>query len=162
SDIDTAEVDSLKALDPNRPIREADIKKRAAEGVSPSATAFGGKADIPRACLDPFRKSGTRAAMRNGKSYGVCRPQQRMERIAIERVPAAWKCSTENRPYGGEAQVVSSAGRPLSKFMRHPRAQPQDYVQLWKLERHGGSWSDARRSRPNNSSRISRQRLAER
>ena len=25
SDIDTAEVDSLKALDPNRPIREADI-----------------------------------------------------------------------------------------------------------------------------------------
>jgi hypothetical protein len=48
-----------------------------------------------------------------------------MERIAIERVPAAWKCSLENRPYGGEAQVVSSAGRLLSKLMRHPRAQPQ-------------------------------------
>jgi hypothetical protein len=28
SDIDTAVVDSLKALDPNRPIREADIAKR--------------------------------------------------------------------------------------------------------------------------------------
>jgi hypothetical protein len=26
SDIDTAAVDSLKVLDPNRPIREADIK----------------------------------------------------------------------------------------------------------------------------------------
>jgi hypothetical protein len=26
SDIDTAAVDSLKALDPNRPIREADMK----------------------------------------------------------------------------------------------------------------------------------------
>ena len=26
SDIDTGVVDSLKALDPNRPIREADIK----------------------------------------------------------------------------------------------------------------------------------------
>jgi hypothetical protein len=26
SDIDTATVDSLKALDPNRPIREADIE----------------------------------------------------------------------------------------------------------------------------------------
>src|SRR5262249_6595988 len=82
------------------------------------------------ACLrftgfDPFRKSGTRAAMAQRKSYGVCRPQQRMERMAIERVPAAWKCSLENRPYGGEAQVVSSAGRPLSKFMRNPRAQPQ-------------------------------------
>src|SRR5262249_6397768 len=31
-----------------------------------------------------------------------------MERIAIERVPAAWKYSVETRPYGGEAQVVSS------------------------------------------------------
>src|ERR1700737_912304 len=38
----------------------------------------------------------------------------------------------------------------------------KDYVGLWKLERHGRSWSDARRSRPNNSLRISRQRLAER
>jgi hypothetical protein len=28
SDIDTVVVDSLKALDPNRPIREADIEKR--------------------------------------------------------------------------------------------------------------------------------------
>ena len=28
SDIDTAVVDSLKALDPNRPIREADIQDR--------------------------------------------------------------------------------------------------------------------------------------
>jgi hypothetical protein len=26
-DIDTAEVDSLKALDPNRPIREADVPR---------------------------------------------------------------------------------------------------------------------------------------
>ena len=30
SDIDMAEVDSLKALDPNRPIREADKIKKAA------------------------------------------------------------------------------------------------------------------------------------
>ena len=51
-------------------------------------------------------------------------PQQRMERIAIERVPAA-KRSLENRPCGGEAQVVPGAGRSLSKFMSHPRAQPQ-------------------------------------
>jgi hypothetical protein len=28
SDIDTMTVDSLKALDPNRPIREADIRQR--------------------------------------------------------------------------------------------------------------------------------------
>jgi hypothetical protein len=28
SDIDTAAVDSLKVLDPNRPIREADIRTR--------------------------------------------------------------------------------------------------------------------------------------
>jgi hypothetical protein len=28
SDIDTAVVDSLKVLDPNRPIREADIRRR--------------------------------------------------------------------------------------------------------------------------------------
>jgi hypothetical protein len=54
-----------------------------------------------------------------------------MERIAIERVTAR-KCSVENRPYGGEAQVASTAGRPLLKFMRHPRAQSH-----WKLERHG-------------------------
>ena len=30
SDIDTAAVDSLKALDPKRPIREADIRSRSA------------------------------------------------------------------------------------------------------------------------------------
>jgi hypothetical protein len=63
-----------------------------------------------------------------------------MERIAIERVAAACKCSTENGPYGGEAQAVSSAGRSLSKFMRHPRSAFKDYVRLWKLERHRGSF----------------------
>ena len=36
SDIDTAAVDSLKALDPNRPIREADI----ATGVVDSLKAL--------------------------------------------------------------------------------------------------------------------------
>ena len=39
-DIDTAVVDSLKVLDPNRPIREADITMRSADSAS------GGKADI--------------------------------------------------------------------------------------------------------------------
>jgi hypothetical protein len=44
SDIDTAVVDSLKALDPNRPIREADVVLTAAngsfvpEGVDPTLT----------------------------------------------------------------------------------------------------------------------------
>src|SRR5262249_43348898 len=66
--------------------------------------------------IDPLRKSSTRAATQQPKSYSVYQSQQRMERIAIERVRAAWKCSTENRPCGGEAQVLSSAGRPLSKF----------------------------------------------
>jgi hypothetical protein len=33
SDIDTAAVDSLKALDPNRPIRETDIKRAGARLV---------------------------------------------------------------------------------------------------------------------------------
>src|SRR5262249_10191164 len=37
---------------------KADIKKRAAEVVSPSATAFGGKADIPERALTHF---GSRA-----------------------------------------------------------------------------------------------------
>jgi hypothetical protein len=38
------------------------------------------------------------------------RPQQRMERIAIEP-----RCGRmENEPYRGEAQVVFGAGRPLS------------------------------------------------
>src|SRR5438128_10244619 len=71
--------------------------------------------------IDPFRKPSTRICCdAQRKSYGVCRPQQRIERIAIKRVAAAWKCSVENMPcgpYGGEAQVVSSAGRPLSKFI---------------------------------------------
>ena len=40
SDIDTVPVDSLKALDPKRPIREADMSKDAFN------VAFGGKADI--------------------------------------------------------------------------------------------------------------------
>jgi hypothetical protein len=37
SDIDTVPVDSLKALDPDRPIREADIPRRArrATAISP-------------------------------------------------------------------------------------------------------------------------------
>ena len=39
SDTDTAVVKSLKVLDPNRPIREADIMQ---------LTAFGDKADIVR------------------------------------------------------------------------------------------------------------------
>ena len=38
--IDTAVMDSLKVLDPNRPIREADITMRSADSAS------GGKADI--------------------------------------------------------------------------------------------------------------------
>ena len=63
-----------------------------------------------------IRKSGTRICCdAQRKSYAVFLPQHQMERIAIERVPAAWKSSLENRPYGGEAQVVSSVGRP------HPR-----------------------------------------
>jgi hypothetical protein len=33
SDIDTAAVDSLKVLDPNRPIREADIESYGATGT---------------------------------------------------------------------------------------------------------------------------------
>jgi hypothetical protein len=40
SDIDTVVVDSLKALDPNRPIREADIKRRRPMSV------IEGKADM--------------------------------------------------------------------------------------------------------------------
>jgi len=85
-----------------------------------------------------------------------------MERIAIERVSAAWKRSTENRPYGGEAQVVSSAGRPLSNLSAILKLNIKDYVRLWKLEKtQGESCSDARRSRPNNSLSIPRQRLAE-
>ena len=35
SDIDTVAVDSLKALDPNRPIREADMPFLALQGYSP-------------------------------------------------------------------------------------------------------------------------------
>jgi len=38
----TADVDSLKALDPSRPIREADIHSEL------SMSAFGGKADMTR------------------------------------------------------------------------------------------------------------------
>ena len=40
SDIDTAVVKSLKALDPKRPIREADMSRASA------MSAFEGKADI--------------------------------------------------------------------------------------------------------------------
>ena len=70
-----------------------------------------------------IRKSGTRICCdAQRKSYAVFLPQHQMERIAIERVPAAWKSSLENRPYEGEAQVVSSVGRLLPKFMRHPRS----------------------------------------
>jgi hypothetical protein len=65
------------------------------------------------------------AAMRNANLKVFADRNNGWNESPIERVPAAWKCSLENRPYGGEAQVVSSAGRPLSKFMRHPRAQPQ-------------------------------------
>ena len=64
------------------------------------------------------------AARSPGPDRSVFLPQQRMEQIAIERVLAA-KRSLENRPCGGEAQVVPGAGRSLSKFMSHPRAQPQ-------------------------------------
>jgi hypothetical protein len=41
SDIDTAVVDSLKALDPNRPIREADI-------LEPSVSAHKRSFELPR------------------------------------------------------------------------------------------------------------------
>ena len=34
SDIDTAAVDSLKALDPKRPIREADMKSKGLSSVA--------------------------------------------------------------------------------------------------------------------------------
>src|SRR6516162_7545564 len=71
------------------------------------------------------RKSGTRICCdAQRKSYRVFLPQQRMERIAIERVLAA-KCSLENRPYGGEAQVVSGVGRPAFKVHEPSSAQPQ-------------------------------------
>ena len=81
--------------------------------------------DAVTRAVDPFRKSGTRICCdAQRKSYGVFLPQQRMERIAIERVLAA-KCSLENRPYGGEAQVVSGVGRPAFKVHEPSSAQPQ-------------------------------------
>jgi hypothetical protein len=40
SDINTATLDSLKALDPNRPIREADIAARALIAIPPTARAL--------------------------------------------------------------------------------------------------------------------------
>ncbi len=43
SDIDAVAVDSLKALDPKRPIREADI-----EQASPSASSIYDGVDAPR------------------------------------------------------------------------------------------------------------------
>ena len=49
SDIDIAVVDSLKALDPKRPIREADMA-----AVAPMS-ASERKADIPSAWRYPFR-----------------------------------------------------------------------------------------------------------
>ena len=82
--------------------------------------------------------------MRNANLTVFCQAQQRMERIAIERVSAAWKRSTENRPYGGEAQVVSSAGRPLSNLSAILKRNFKDYVRLWKLERHRGNPARAR------------------
>ena len=53
SDIDTAVVDSLKALDPNRPIREADIsavRHWAAYSITSPAHATCGKLRPNRAC----------------------------------------------------------------------------------------------------------------
>src|SRR5262249_43996238 len=86
--------------------------------------------------VDPFRKSGTRICCNaQRKSYAVFYRNIR-ERIAIERVPAAWKSSLENRPYGGEAQVVSSVGRPLFKVHApSSKRNLKDYVGLWKLGR---------------------------
>jgi hypothetical protein len=46
SDIDTAVLDSLKALDPKRPIREADMVKEAGD------VASGPKADAAESLLD--------------------------------------------------------------------------------------------------------------
>ena len=40
SDLDTVKVDSLKALDPNRPIREADMRLMAENGVRDPEPAF--------------------------------------------------------------------------------------------------------------------------
>ena len=48
SDVDTAVVDSLKALDPNRPIREADISEQADE-----------VAEVPIPDLVPSRQLNT-------------------------------------------------------------------------------------------------------
>ena len=50
SDIDTAAVDSLKVLDPKRPIREADI------AAQPPDVRFRGRADIvTRRCIYHLR-----------------------------------------------------------------------------------------------------------
>ena len=49
SGIDTAAVDSLKALDPKRPIREADISGRSAEVCYvPISAAIGGFVELVR------------------------------------------------------------------------------------------------------------------
>jgi hypothetical protein len=49
-----------------------------------------------------------------------------MERIAIERVPAAWKCSLESRPYEG----MSSAGGRFQSSWAILERNLKDYVGL--------------------------------
>jgi hypothetical protein len=50
SDIDTEVVDSLKALDPKRPIREADIDRPPMKTMPVVGAAFGVKAAHLKAC----------------------------------------------------------------------------------------------------------------
>ena len=54
SDIDTAAADSLKVLDPKRPIREADIRERVLD------VCFGPEADISGAIRSPYRRGRER------------------------------------------------------------------------------------------------------
>ena len=48
SDIDTVVVDSLKVLDPKRPIREADMARLAAGSTRSQMTRFGNRATLQR------------------------------------------------------------------------------------------------------------------
>ena len=57
SDIDTVVVDRLKALDPKRPIREADIDR------SLSHVCFGPRADITRHACRYFERGRTRNSL---------------------------------------------------------------------------------------------------
>ena len=130
SDIDIAVVDSLKVLDPKRPIREADIEQRSnardeKENVGPEYRSRSRlKTPATVKGRSPFRHSGHAQALMH--ALASCKVGRIVARrhVGAEPTQGKTRIDCKSRSYGGSRLIQMPEPRQVSteKEMRDRRA----------------------------------------